>query len=153
MAEKVVNELRQLDLNNNNQVDDEYQFGKDFLQVLCHKVGQLEQACITQKEANKNLIIFSCDIPKIQTNDLSLPTKLIELIDDLNLQYFFKEKPKNLYSLNWCSKYLMFSYFANQEQVNTIQFYWFKNKFGGSLGCPCFMWKFNIELCQENDSG
>ena len=101
MAEKVVNELRQLDLNNNNQVDDEYQFGKDFLQVLCHKVGQLEQACITQKEANKNLIIFSCDIPKIQTNDLSLPAKLIELIDDLNLQYFFKEKPKNLYSLNW----------------------------------------------------
>ena len=141
MAEKVVNELRQLDLNNNNQVDDEYQFGKDFLQVLC------------QKEANKNLIIFSCDIPKIQTNDLSLPAKLIELIDDLNLQYFFKEKPKNLYSLNWCSKYLMFSYFDNQKQVNTIQFYWFKNKFGGSLGFPCFMCKFNIELCQENDSG
>ena len=152
MAEKVVNELRQLDLNNNNQVDDEYQFGKDFLQVLCHKVGQLEQACVTLKEANKNLIIFSGDIPKIQTKDLSLPTKLTELIDDLNLQYFFKEKPKNLYSLNWCSKYLMFSYFDNQKQVNTIQFYWFKNKFGGSFVCPCFMCKFNIELCQKDDS-
>ena len=152
MAEKVVNEFKELDLNSNNQVDEEYLVAKVYLQVLCYKVGQLEQVLVTIKEIDKNLIIFSCEIPKIQTNDLSFPTKLIELIDNLNLQYFFKEKPKNLHSLNWCSKYLMFSYFDNQKQVNTLQFYWFKNKFGGSFGCPCFLCKFHIELCQKDDS-
>ena len=94
MAEKVVNEFKELDLNSNNQVDEEYLVAKVYLQVLCHKVGQLEQVLVTIKEIDKNLIIFSCEIPKIQTNHLSFPTKLIELIDNLNLQYFFKKNLK-----------------------------------------------------------
>ena len=147
MAEKVVDQFQELQVN--DLVDQENLLAV-FIEALCHKIGQLEQILAIRKEIKSGSFCFSCDIPKISENHLDFPLKLIELIDHLNIYYFFKKKPKNLYSLNWCSKYLMFSSFDNQKKENTVQFFWFKNKFG-QICCPCFMCKFNIELVKEQN--
>ena len=148
MAEKVVDQFQELHLKSNDLVDQEYP--EVFIEALCHKIEQLKQILAIRKEIKPGSFCFSCDIPKISDSDLDFPLKLIELIDELNIHYFFKRKPKNLYSLNWCSKYLMFSSFDNQKKENTVQFFWFKNKFG-EICCPCFMCKFNIELVNEQN--
>ena len=148
MAEKVVDQFQELQVN--DLVDQEVYLTEVFIEALCHKIRQLEQILAIRKELKSGSFCFSCDIPKISENHLDFPLKLIELIDDLNIYYFFKRKPKNLYSLNWCSKYLMFSSFDNQKKENTVQFFWFKNKFG-EICCPCFMCKFNIELVKEQN--
>ena len=147
MAEKVVDQFQELQVD--DLVDQEYVTAV-FIEALCHKIGQLEQILAIRKEIKSGSFCFSCDIPKISENHLDFPLTLIELIDELNIYYFFKRKPKNLYSLNWCSKYLMFSSFDNQKKENTVQFFWFKNKFG-EICCPCFMCKFNIELVNEQN--
>ena len=153
MVEKVASELKDLDLEG-NQLDEELEFGKLFLQALCDKVGQFEQISILLSVGDRRLLFFSIEIPKIHSDNSEFPNKVIKLIDDITVTYFFKEKPKNLSLLNWCSKYLLFSFFVNQKQVNTLQFYWFKNSFRGEI-CPCFICKMYYEetnLEKENDN-
>ena len=137
MAEKVVSELKELNLGS-NELDEELHFGKLFLQALCDKVGQFDQISIVASEGSRRLLFFSIEIPKIYSENLDFPNKVIKLIDDLTATYFFKEKSKNLSLLNWCAKYLLFSFFLNQRQVNVLQFYWFKNKNRGEI-CSCFI--------------
>ena len=144
MAEKVASELNL----ERDELDEELEFGKLFLQVLCNKVGQLEQVLIVSSEGSRKLLFFSIEIPKIYSDNLEFPNKVIKLIDDITATYFFKEKPKNLSLLNWCAKYMLFSFFVNQKQVNTLQFYWFKNKNRGEI-CPCFVCQ---TYCEENNS-
>lgn len=144
MAEKIVSELKELKLES-NELDEELSFGKLFLQALCNKVGQLEQVSIVASEGSRRLLFFSIEIPKIYSDTLDFPNKVIRLIDDLTATSFFKEKPKNLSLLNWCAKCLLFSFFVNQKQVNNLQFYWFKNKNRGQI-CSCFICQ---SLCEE----
>ena len=151
MAEKVASELKDLNLEK-NELDEELEFGKLFLQALCDKVGQFEQVSIVSCEGDRRLLCFSIEIPKIHSDNFEFPNKVIELIDDITVTYFFKEKPKKLSLLNWCSKYLLFSFVVNQKKV--LQFYWFKNSFRGEI-CPCFICKMYYEETnpeKENDN-
>lgn len=123
---------------------------EDFLETLCHKVEQINQINILSAETTKHFINFSCEIPKIETCDVHIPNELIKLVHEVNLEFFFK-KETNLHLFNFCSKYFLFSHFDNTKKVNVINFNWSKNKFDESKICFCFMCKFNLELCEQQE--
>lgn len=139
---EIVSDLQNLtiDVVSNEQLHEETKAGESFLLILCDKVKQLKDVSIVGCEAQKLLLYFSIQIPKIYSHTLEFPNKVIKLIDDTVFIYFFKEKPKNLSSLNWCSKYLLHSFFRKEKQVNTLQFYWFKKRVRGE-DCSCFICK------------
>ena len=93
MAEKVVSELKELNLGS-NELDEELPFGKLFLQALCDKVGQFDQISIVASEGSRRLLFFSIEIPKIYSENLDFPNKVIKLIDDLTATYFLRRNQK-----------------------------------------------------------
>ena len=70
---------------------------KDFSETLCHKVEQINQIKIISIETTKNFINFSCEIPKIEENDTKIPHQLINLVDEVSLEFFFKKGNKFTY--------------------------------------------------------
>ena len=121
-----------------------------FLEALSHKVEQISQAKVVSRDCSEHFINFSCEIPKIKPADTRIAHQLIQVIDEVNLEYFFKKKTK-LHIFQFCSKYFMFSQFCNTRQVNLINFNWSKNKFNEKQICYCFMCKFNLELAEDQE--
>ena len=121
---------------------------KDFLETLFHKIEQIDQAKVVSQSSSKNFINISCEIPKISPSDPKIANRLIETIDKVNLEFFFK-KQTNLHVFNFCSKYFMFSQFCSTRQINSISFNWSKNKFDENKICFCFMCKFHLDLAEE----
>ena len=122
---------------------------EEFLETLSHKVEQIG-ATVVGRDFSDYFINFGCEIPKIDPADTTIARKLIDTIDNVNLEYFFK-KPTKLHIFNLCSKYFMFSQFCNTRQVNLINFNWSKNKFDEKQICYCFVCKFNLELAEDQE--
>lgn len=120
----------------------------EFLETLCHKVEQINQAKVVSYNSTKNFINFCCEIPKIDPADTKTPHQVIRTIDDVNIDYFFK-KETTLHVFNFCSKYFMFPQFCTKREVNVISFNWSRNKFDENKICYCFMCKFNLDLSKE----
>lgn len=123
---------------------------KDFLETLFHKIEQIDQAKVVSQSSSKNFINISCEIPKISPSDPKIANRLIETIDKVNLEFFFK-KQTNLHVFNFCSKYFLFSQYSPEKKVNVLNFSWGKNKFEMNKICFCFMCKFHFELAEEKE--
>lgn len=119
---------------------------QEFIDALTHKVEQI--AKVVGKDYSEDFINFGCEIPRINPADTKSVKQLIEGIDEVNLEFFFK-KETNLHIFNFCSKYFMFSQFCNTREVNLINFNWSKNKFEPDKICYCFMCKFNLKLAED----
>ena len=119
---------------------------EDFLNSLTHKVEQIGE--VVGKDHCEDFINFGCEIPKIDPADTKIARQLINIIDETNLDFFFKRET-NLHIFKFCSKYFMFSQYCHQRQVNLINFNWSKNKFEPNKICYCFMCKFNLQLAEE----
>ena len=120
---------------------------EEFLETLSHKVEQIG-AKVVGRDFSDYFINFGCEIPKIDPADTTIARKLINTIDEVNLEYFFKKQTK-LHVFNLCSKYFMFSQFCNTRQVNLINFNWSKNIFDENQICYCFVCKHNLELVED----
>ena len=120
---------------------------EEFLETLSHKVEQIG-AKVVGRDFSDYFINFGCEIPKIDSADTTIARNLINTIDEINLEYFFKKQTK-LHVFNLCSKYFMFSQFCNTRQVNLINFNWSKNKFDENQICYCFVCKHNLELAED----
>ena len=123
---------------------------EEFLETLSHKVEQIG-AKVVGRDFSDYFINFSCEIPKINPADTTTARNLINTIDNVNVEYFFK-KPTKLHIFNLCSKYFMFSQFCNTRQINLINFNWSKNKFDENQICYCFVCKFNLELAENQEN-
>ena len=123
---------------------------QQFLEALTHKVEQVQNAKVVDCDYSKSFINFCCEIPKIDPADTQIPRQLINAIDDVNINYFFKRET-NLHLFRFCSKYFMFPQFCTKRQVNAIHFNWSKSKFDETKTCFCFMCKFNFELAEEQE--
>ena len=119
---------------------------QDFIDSLTHKVEQIGK--IVGKDYCENYINFGCEIPKIDPADTKIARQLINIIDETNLDFFFKRET-NLHIFKFCSKYFMFSQYCNERQFNLINYNWSKNKFEPEKICYCFMCKFNLQLAEE----
>ena len=122
---------------------------EEFLETLSHKVEQIGGK-VVGRDFSDYSINFGCEIPKIDPADTTIARNLIDTIDNVNLEYFFK-KPTKLHIFNLCSKYFMFSQFCSTRQVNLINFNWSKNKFDEKQICYCFVCKFNLELAEDQE--
>lgn len=119
---------------------------QDFIDSLTHKVEQIVE--VVGKDHCEDFINFGCEIPKIDPAGTKIARQLINIIDETNLDFFFKRET-NLHIFKFCSKYFMFSQFCSTRQVNLINFNWSKNKFNEKQICYCFMCKFNLQLAEE----
>ena len=119
---------------------------QDFIDSLTHKVEQIGK--VVGKDHCEDFINFGCEIPKIDPADTKIARQLINIIDQTNLDFFFKRET-NLHIFKFCSKYFMFSQYCDKRQVNLINFNWSKNKFEPNQICYCFMCKFNLQLVEE----
>ena len=119
---------------------------QDFIDSLTHKVEQIVE--VVGKDHCEDFINFGCEIPKIDPADTKIARQLINIIDETNLDFFFKRET-NLHIFKFCSKYFMFSQYCDKRQVNLINFNWSKNKFEPDKICYCFMCKFNLQLAEE----
>ena len=119
---------------------------QDFIDSLTHKVEQIGK--VVGKDYCEDYINFGCEIPKFDPADTKIARQLINIIDETNLDFFFKRET-NLHIFKFCSKYFMFSQYCNERQVNLINFNWSKNKFEPEKICYCFMCKFNLQLAEE----
>ena len=120
---------------------------QEFIDSLTHKVEQIGE--VVGQDHCENFINFGCEIPKIDPADTKIARQLINIIDEINLDFFFKREPPNLHMFKFCSKYFMFSQYCDKRQVNLINFNWSKNKFEPNQICYCFMCKFNLQLVEE----
>ena len=120
---------------------------EEFLETLSHKVEQIG-AKVVGRDFSDYFINFCCEIPKIDPDDTTIACKLVNTIEEVNLEYFFKKQTK-LHVFNLCSKYFMFSQFCNTRQVNLINFNWSKNIFDENQICYCFVCKSNLELAED----
>ena len=121
-----------------------------FLEALSHKVKQISSAKVVSSNCSEHYINFGCEIPKIIATDTQIAHQVIQAINDVNLEYFFKKETR-LHIFNFCSQYFMFSQFCNTRQVNLLNFNWSKNKFDENKICYCFMCKFNLELAEDQE--
>ena len=119
---------------------------QDFIDSLTHKVEQIGK--VVGKDHCEDFINFGCEIPKIDPADTKIARQLINIIDETNLDFFFKRET-NLHIFKFCSKYFMFSQYCDKRQVNLINFNWSKNKFEPNQICYCFMCKFNLQLAEN----
>ena len=119
---------------------------QEFIDSLTHKVEQIGE--VVGQDHCENFINFGCEIPKIDPADTKIARQLINIIDQTNLDFFFKRET-NLHIFKFCSKYFMFSQYCDKRQVNLINFNWSKNKFEPNKICYCFMCKFNLELAED----
>ena len=137
-------------IENRIKAEIEQKLRQEFLEALSHKVEQISQAKVVSRDCSEDFINFGCEIPKIDPSDTQIAHQVIQAIDEVNLEYFFKKQTK-LHVFNFCSKYFMFSQFCNKRQVNLINFNWTKNKFDERQICYCFMCKFNFELAEDQE--
>lgn len=131
MEEKIVSKLDDLAIED----EDNENIAEVFLKELHNKVRQFEEILNIEHKIDQRLIYFSFETKKLKSEPLA--TRIIDLIDD-QVFFFFFQKPKNLSQLNWCAKYMLYSDFIHFRNVQSIQFYWFKNLFRHKF-CPCFI--------------
>ena len=131
MEEKIVSKLDDLAIED----EDNENIAEVFLKELHNKVRQFEEILNIEHKIDQRLIYFSFETKKLKSEPLA--TRIIDLIDD-QVFFFFFQKPKNLSQLNWCAKYMLYSDFIHSCNVQSIQFYWFKNLFRHKF-CSCFI--------------